>query len=297
MGGRGARGGIHPGGGGGGRIPGGGGGGGIIGGRGGRGLVGGGGAGGAGGGPLPPGQGPPGSGGNPGTPVQGRFERREGALTAKYRKQLEDRFKEGNDDAKRVYDDYIPRGGAVSNGKNRDGAYYRPYFNDIEMSFRKDSEANGKEAGSTWFHEHGHFLDHNAGLPSRNEAFYRAIVNDIRAFEDEWLADHGISRSDITDLQLRRNIGREMALKGSALTHAIQDIYGGVYREYNAFSGGFTMWGHSWDYWTRSNQAMEVTSESWAHMFNAAFSVQEQEAMREYLPSAWAWFQRRLGGI
>ena len=294
MGGRGAKG-IKPGGGGGGGPGGGGGGGGGV--VGGRGRVpgGGGGVGGA-GGNVGPGQGLPGSGGAP-PPAQGRFERPEGPLTQKYRKQLEDKFRSGSDEAKRVYDEYVPRGGAVSDGTRTGTAHYRPYYNDVEMSFRKDSTGQDKEAGSTWFHEHGHYVDFNASLPSRSMDFYNAIERDIRAFEDRWLSDHGMTRSDISEKDLRFRIGREMIQYGSRLTFGIQDIYGGVFREYNAHSGGGTQWGHTWDYWTRGNHWGEVTSEAWANMFDAAFSPRLRQAMQEYLPTAWDWFERRLGGL
>jgi len=291
MGGRGGKG-LKPGGGGGTGGGGGGGGGGV----GGRGRVpgAGGGIGGA-GGNVGPGQGLPSSGAPP--PVQGRFERIEGPLPALYRRQLEKKFQSGIDAAKRVYDAVVPRGGAVSDGNREDTAHYRPYQNDVEMSFKKDSSGTAKEAGSTWYHEHGHYVDHNTSLPSRNMDFFNAIERDIIAFEDRWLSDHGMSRSDISVKDLRYRIGREIVQYGSNLTHGIQDIYGGVYKEYNAHSGGGTMWGHTWDYWTRGNRSFEVTSEAWANMFDAAFSPKGQAAMKEFLPTAWEWFERRLGGL
>lgn len=229
--------------------------------------------------------------------MQGRFERREGPLTQQYRRQLERKFQSGTDDAKRVYDAIVPRGGAVSDGNREDTAHYRPYFNDVEMSFRKDSTGWSKEAGSTWFHEHGHYVDHNTELPSRSMTFFNAIQRDVLAFEDRWLSEHGMSRGDITDHDLRYRIGREMIQYGSNLTFGIQDIFGGVFKDYNAHSGGGTEWGHTWDYWTRGNQQFEITSEAWANMFDAAFSPRLRQAMQDYLPTAWEWFERRLGGI
>ncbi len=218
-------------------------------------------------------------------------------LTQKYRRQLEKKFRTGSETAQRVYDTYVPRGGAVSDGNRTDTAHYRPAFNDIEMSFYRDSNPWGKEAGSTWFHEHGHYVDHNTALPSRSTSFYNAIKRDIEAYEDRWLTENGFNRNDISVAEMRRRIGSEMVTRSSMLTIGVQDIYGGVFQEYNAHSGGGIQWGHTWDYWTRGIQQYEVTSEAWADMFDAAFSPQVRQAMQEYLPSAWEWFERRLGGL
>ena len=91
------------------------------------------------------------------------------------------------------------------------------------MSFRKDSSGTDKEAGSTWYHEHGHYVDHNTSLPSRNMDFFNAIERDIIAFEDRWLSEHGMSRSDISVKDLRFRIGLEIVRYGNNLTHGIQD--------------------------------------------------------------------------
>ena len=239
-----------------------------------------------------------GQGGTAQQPMQqGRFDRQNGPLTQGYKQKLEQMFDNGTEDAKNAYDKYIPKGGAVIDG-NSNNAYYRPLNNAVYMSFAAD-EYNVRGAGSTWFHEHGHYLDHNAGNPSQNTGFWTCIQNDVKNYEDNWLARNGLKRGDITDQELRHRIGREIVRKGASATHAIQDIYGGVYVDYNGHTAGSTIiWGHSWnDYWIKNGQSRFVPKEAWAHMFNASFSSNKQDAMREYLPSAWEWFNNRIKGL
>ena len=216
----------------------------------------------------------------------------------KYKRQLERRFEEGTDEAKRVYDKYIDHGGAVKNGNEQDGAYYKPSDNSVYMNFRKDSIAADSQPGSTWFHEHGHYVDWNSGRPSMDDDFFNAIQRDIENYENRWLDAHGLTRIPENLKIARQAIGREMVLKGGRLTRGIQDVYGGVYKEYNAHeTGTTTRWGHTWSYWTSGYRPFMVTCEAWANMFDSSFSRQGRDAMRDYLPSAYKWFEGALGGI
>ena len=50
------------------------------------------------------------------------------------------------------------------------------------MNFAYDV-TNKRGAGTTWFHEHGHYVDNNAGRISRNSDFAQAIFWDCQEYE------------------------------------------------------------------------------------------------------------------
>lgn len=107
------------------------------------------------------------------------------------------------------------------------------------------------------------------------------------AFEQEYKKAHGFSTmSETIDAiadEFKKNVN---------ITHSLQDIFGGVHMQrYRA-----DLYGHSKEYWEKRG-SNGVTSEAFAHMFEASFSPEKRKLMEKYLPTAWAEFMKIRGGL
>ena len=227
-----------------------------------------------------------GGGGGSGVSPTDRFNRAAGALPPALRRALEERFLNGTDLGKDIYDHYIPRGGAVRN-PNETGAYYSPTHNMIWMSFSADAR-NPRGGGSTWLHEHGHYVDFNIGRAvgkriSDDRQFQQALKKDVARYEQE-VAQHS-DRRNWPGFSAAREVAKELRRLGDT-TNAIQDIYGGVHRDRSNYE-----WGHANSYWTGDKQ---VAVEAAAHMFEAQFGSDKAGYMKKYLPTAWARYNELL---
>ena len=215
-----------------------------------------------------------------------RFERKGGALSEKLRKALEQRFASGSQIAREIYDHYIPDGGAVKDMRHKD-AYYSSYHNRIWMSFLEDAR-NPRGIGTTWLHEHGHFVDYNVarqgGLRfSADREFQLAIIHDV------WQYESNVARimnpNGRKTFNAIQEVARELIQIGDS-TNAIQDIFGGVHRDRSYYD-----WGHKNVYWT-SDETVAV--EAAAHMFEAQFGSGKADLMEKYLPTAWKRYNELL---
>jgi len=269
----------------------GGGGGGVVGGGGGAtGGTGGGGVGGGGG-----------AGGMPGTQAstaqqQGRFERPGEPLSNKYKGILERKFNDASPEMQKVYDKYVPKGGAVTDLHSSDVGQFRHATNDIILNQSEDSDGRGKEDGSVWFHEHGHYVDFNAHRPSLSPEYWDRLQRDVYNIETRWLTQHGYSRADlgtkISEDQMRSGIALELN-RNSRWTHGIQDVLEGINPDYE----GKVFWGHGSKYWTLPSRRAKVPVEAWAHMFDAAFDKKVDPYMRTYFPESYDWFMQIVVAI
>ncbi|MBQ8687965.1 MAG: hypothetical protein IJ512_05400 [Ruminococcus sp.] len=215
----------------------------------------------------------------------GRFVPFSGALDKSYQNALERKYNSGTVTARAVYDKYIPQGGAVADG-NHSGAYHSPKTHEIYMSFYEDAR-NPRGAGTTWFHEHGHYVDCDTGYVSRADTFREAIFRDVTTYEKVVKKKNGF----LTIAQARTAIGKELVALGD-ISHSVQDIFGGaIGRPYPGAN-----WAHKKSYWkTRGSGGVSV--EAFAHMFEASFSPEKKVIMKYYLPNAWAEFEKLLGGL
>ena len=227
-----------------------------------------------------------GGGGGSGVSPADRFNRAAGALPPALRRALEERFLNGTDLGRDIYDHYIPPGGAVRDPNER-GAYYAPWANAVWMSFSADAR-NPRGNGSTWLHEHGHYVDFNIGRAagkkiSDDRQFQQAIKRDVQRYEQEVARQRG--QINMSPSEAAREVARELRRLGDT-TNAIQDIYGGVHRDRSNYT-----WGHDNSYWTGDKQ---VAVEAAAHMFEAQFGSDKAGYMQKYLPSAWARYNELL---
>lgn len=214
-----------------------------------------------------------------------RFERPSEALPKEYVTVLDKRYHNGNNTVKTIYDKYIPAGGAVSDIRSK-SAYHSPRLHKVFMDVHIDCE-NPRGAGTTWFHEHGHYIDYENGNVSRSESFRKALLYDVSSFEKNYKKLHKLS----TVSQARDRIADELA-SNIHESHSIQDIFGGAHKKRYRYD----LYGHPSSYW-KNHGDWGVTTEAFAHMFEASFNEEKEKLMRKYFPTAWEEFQNLLGGI
>lgn len=202
-----------------------------------------------------------------------------------YNKALNSKYSKGSDVAKAVYDKYVPKGGAVTS-YNSPKAYHSTKNHKVYLDMNKDLN-NPRRAGTTWFHEHGHYIDRDAGDISHNDGFLRAIKADVKAYENKIKSNFRLA--DLSDARIV--IGTEFRSLGD-ISHSVQDIYGGVIGKPYPNAA----YAHMQKYW-KSHGRYGVCSEAFAHMFEASFDPDKTELMKQYLPNAWAEFEKLLGGL
>ena len=212
-----------------------------------------------------------------------RFVRKNGVLDGGYCNALIQRYEVGSDLARNVYDKFIPNGGAVSDGAHAGTANHSAATHTIQMNFAEDAN-NKRGAGTTWFHEHGHYLDMETHWCSVTSNLYQAIIKDCRDYEAKYAKDHGTQSKANTQF----GVGVELILQGDT-THSIQDLFGAsIGKPYP-----MTKWSHKSAYWKdQGNDG--ISKEAFAHMFEASFSTDKQTLMKKYLPTAWAQFEKLL---
>ena len=205
-----------------------------------------------------------------------RFKRTAGELPKEYVDALNTKFSQGNEIAKRVYDKYVPNGGVVADTNS--GDYYHSKGK-VYLNVSSDV-INKRGAGTTWFHEHGHYIDYMCGRVSKSEDFRNAIIADVRAYEKQVKKEKGF----LFVSQARIAIGSELKEIGD-ISASIQDIFGGVIKKPYPNCD----WMHKSDYW--KNSEWKLSLETFAHMFEASFDNGKAELMKKYLPTAWGEFE------
>lgn len=195
-----------------------------------------------------------------------------------YKIALTNRFEEGNDTAKAVYSKYVPEGGAVAGSAPAGKAYTKG--DKVYMDFADDA-ANVRGAGTTYFHEHGHYVDYKAGDVSHSAAYLDALKRDVKALYESTGerkkrdAEYAIMRM-LTKPEIRNKV------------NGISDMVCGLT---NGKTGGG--WTHDITYY----KGYALQQEAFAHMFEASFSTEKQALMKQYFPDAWEVFMKLMEGL
>lgn len=171
----------------------------------------------------------------------------------------------------------------VSNYDYRGTAHYHPGTRSINLCAMADMH-NPTGAMSTYFHETGHLLDHNAGNGHAwisSDPEYRACLErDFKAYCQKTLLDEHCAPDDVYDIISEEISGNDMA--------GVSDIFGSLS---NCVCQGD--WGHSRDYW--AGDPTRVEKEAFANMFEASIGdEQKRENMKRYFPTAYAKFENLL---
>ncbi|QCT70837.1 phage minor capsid protein [Eubacterium maltosivorans] len=199
-----------------------------------------------------------------------------------YKAAIKDRFDNGTRKAKRVFQKYVPTD-SIGSGTQKGVAHYSPKENKVYMNFAAD-ERNPKGAGVTYFHEHGHYIDHATRINGQSRVeLSNALKADYKQYLKDYQDKHHIKYID----DVRSAISKEI----SDNTHsAVSDLFGGM--SGNKCVGS---WCHRKSYWKSSPD--KLPSEAFAHFFEAQFNEERRKVLEHYFPSAMKEFKKILGGL
>ncbi len=204
--------------------------------------------------------------------------RNDSDIEKEYYNILKEKFSHGNKAAKHLFAKYA--GGETIDVSMYEGtAHFNTKTKKISMHYKADMR-NIRGAGTTWYHEHGHLIDDSLGMVSRDEHFKELLEQDTFQYRTKYGKEHNLKTYDKVD---------------RAISNDLQDI-----RRHSAVSDlldGLTKGnikgcaGHSIDYWDNQEN---ITSEAFAHMFEAQFDEVHYKEMQKYFPKSLEYFEKKL---
>lgn len=215
-------------------------------------------------------------------------------MSPEYRQILMDRFSSGTEIAQKVFVKFVPDNSVSDSDYTRDSAFYWRVTKSISMSYDRDQN-HWALNGSTWFHEHGHLIDDFAGQITFNHPEYLdAIRSDFaKLISSRTKSKQPLSYVDAIGLlakdpNLQKILGAELDFSPAQQT-AVSDIMEGIS---GAMVRGCS--GHIDDdpnYWS---SGYVISSEAFAHMFEAQFDEARYKQMQMYFPNALEMFEKIL---
>ncbi len=189
------------------------------------------------------------------------------------------------------------------------------YCNLINDRIRGDNIEAGFKLGMLGFlHETGHWLDSNLlnepyGVSQKLDNLFNLIQYDVISYINkkgfEYKSDFKLVKdlnlTTITklDKELRKFITNSIA-KDAEINSNISDLYGAMTHEIIAghvFNG---LNGHKYDYWHSEDKSLYsflVRREAVAEMFESFSNVKRMQAMQNFLPNAWNYFNKNINDI
>ena len=204
--------------------------------------------------------------------------RSDGNMDKEYYNCLKDKFSHGIDDAKRLFTKYAS-GDSIENAVYENTAHYNTKTKKISMNYGADLK-NPRGAGATWFHEHGHLVDDLAGNLSDDKNFIQLLESDSLSYRIAYGKAHHLGTFDKVDKAISEELG------DMRKDSAISDIFDGV-TQGNIIGCA----SHPKEYWKNRDN---VTSEAFAHMFEAQFDKERYEQMKKYFPNALEYFEKKM---
>ena len=204
--------------------------------------------------------------------------RSDGNMDKEYYDCLKDKFSHGTDDAKRLFTKYAS-GDSIENAVYENTAHYNTKTKKISMNYGADLK-NPRGAGATWFHEHGHLVDDLAGNLSDDKNFIQLLESDSLSYRIAYGKAYHLGTFDKVDKAISEELG------DMRKDSAISDLFDGV-TQGNIIGCA----SHPKEYWKNRDN---VTSEAFAHMFEAQFDKKRYEQMKKYFPNALEYFEKKM---
>lgn len=204
--------------------------------------------------------------------------RSDGNMDKEYYDCLKDKFSHGTDDAKRLFTKYAS-GDSIENAVYENTAHYNTKTKKISMNYGADLK-NPRGAGATWFHEHGHLVDDLAGNLSDDKNFIQLLESDSLSYRIAYGKAHHLGTFDKVDKAISEELG------DMRKDSAISDLFDGVTQGNIVGCAS-----HPKEYWKNRDN---VTSEAFAHMFEAQFDKKRYEQMKKYFPNALEYFEKKM---
>ena len=205
--------------------------------------------------------------------------RKDANINREYYNCLKEKFSHGSDDAKRLFAKYASRE-TIADSYLEGTAHYESTVDKIFMHYGYDSH-NPRGAGATWFHEHGHLIDHALGDISNKRDFLLDLQADVFSYQKKYEKIHGIETMD----DVNKAISKE--LYDMRRHSAVSDMFEGIT---NGKIVGCAC--HGVGYWKKHPEY--VTSEAFAHMYEAQFDSIRYGEMKKYFPGALKSFEKMM---
>ncbi|MGN0480340.1 MAG: phage minor capsid protein, partial [Lachnospiraceae bacterium] len=208
-------------------------------------------------------------------------------MRVEYQTNLKDKFSHGRKDAQKLFNKYVPSDSVVrwdyeDIAKYEDGKIY--------MHYGADSR-NERGIGATWFHEHGHLIDDKLGNISNDKNFAKILEKDANTYRVQYGKKYKLNTYDKVDRAISNELS-EMR-KHSAVSDLFEGITKGNIR---GVAGHAKIKNGELDltYWEKEGM---LTSEAFAHMFEAQFDETRYNEMKKYFPNALKYFEEMIGGV
>lgn len=203
--------------------------------------------------------------------------RSDSRVQSEYYEVIKKRFSHGSKIAKKAFNKYVPDDSIIDS--SFEGiAGYDPDSKKISMHFGADL-INERGPGATWFHEHGHLIDAAAGTLSKNPEFINALKDDYNSFIDDYLHIHGVTIEEAySNIASQMSDMRAHSAVSDLMSALSEDRIMGVAR-------------HPVGYWEDDSF---ISSEAFAHMFEAQFDTLRYGQIQKYFPSSLAIFEKML---
>lgn len=204
--------------------------------------------------------------------------RNDSDIEKEYYNILKEKFSHGNKAAKHLFAKYA--GGETIDVSMYEGtAHFDTKTKKISMHYKADMR-NIRGAGTTWYHEHGHLIDDSLGMVSRDEHFKELLEQDTFQYRIKYGKEHNLKTYDKVDRAISNDL--QDIRRHSAVSDLLDGLTKGNIR-------GCA--GHSIDYWDNQEN---ITSEAFAHMFEAQFDEVHYKEMQKYFPKSLEYFEKKL---
>lgn len=204
--------------------------------------------------------------------------RNDSDIEKEYYNILKEKFSHGNKAAKHLFAKYA--GGETIDVSMYEGtAHFNTKTKKISMHYKADMR-NIRGAGTTWYHEHGHLIDNSLGMVSRDEHFKELLEQDTFQYRIKYGKEHNLKTYDKVDRAISNDL--QDIRRHSAVSDLLDGLTKGNIR-------GCA--GHSIDYWDNQEN---ITSEAFAHMFEAQFDEVHYKEMQKYFPKSLEYFEKKL---
>lgn len=204
--------------------------------------------------------------------------RNDKEISKEYYNSLKEKFSHGSEVAKHLFCKYAS-GDTIETSIFEGIAHFNTQTKKISMHYRADLN-NFRGVGATWFHEHGHLIDDALGVISNDEKFRELLEQDAFQYRIMYGKEHNLKTYDKVDKAISNDI-QDMRRHS-----AVSDLLDGITK--GNIKGCAT---HGPGYWDNPEN---ITSEAFAHMFEAQFDRLRYDEMKKYFPKSLGYFEKKL---
>lgn len=208
--------------------------------------------------------------------------RSDDRVSKEYYAAVRGKFSRGSDAAKKAFSKFVPQD-SVANAAFEGTAYYDTKSKKIYMHYNADMN-NPRSNAATWFHEHGHLIDDMAGQLSDDKKFLELLSDDVKHYRESVGKKYNLKTFDNVD----KKISSE--LNDMRKHSAVSDLLNGIT---NGNIQGCAIHPPRLDgtsYWNDSS----ITSEAFAHMYEAQFDKVRYKEMIKVFPNSVSYFENKL---